>query len=49
MKASKLGPHTSARVWVLVALEAAKHLIPIIQRELKKRWKNRNNNKEKNQ
>ena len=34
-------PRGDLRVWlVVVALEAAKHVIPIIQRELQKRWKN---------
>lgn len=31
----------NARVWISVALEVAKIVIPIVQRELRKRWRKR--------
>ena len=33
----------SPRIWISVALEVAKVVIPIIQRELQKRWRKRRN------
>ncbi len=41
MNARNLVGQTSLRVLATLALEVAKHLIPIIQRKLEKRWKQR--------
>ena len=38
MNLPKPGPGGDLRVWVLIAIGAARHLLPWLEKELRRRW-----------